>query len=119
MTVRLGKLIRLLSSDRPGEMVAAAGAITRALQAAGSDIHALADIVERASLVPQQTPSTPDDDERPWREIRRWCADHGESLSEREREFIDSLAYWRGQPTPKQMNWLAVIEKNIRRRQAR
>ena len=62
MTARLGKLIRLLSSDRPGEVVAAAGAINRALQAAGLDIHRLADVVERSPLVPGQTPPAPRDD---------------------------------------------------------
>ena len=56
MTARLGKLIRLLASDKGGEVVAAAGAINRALQAAGLDIHRLADVVERSPLVPGQTP---------------------------------------------------------------
>src|SRR5262249_49157176 len=43
---KLGKCIRLLSSDRDGEVVAAAHAIRRVLQSAGLDVHALADQVE-------------------------------------------------------------------------
>ena len=42
----LGKLIRLLSSDQPGEVAAAAGAINRALKSRGIDIHKLAEVVE-------------------------------------------------------------------------
>ena len=54
---RIGKLIRLLSSDQPGEVAAAAGAFNRALKSAGIDIHALAAVVENqidAPLVPRQ-----------------------------------------------------------------
>jgi hypothetical protein len=42
---RLGKFLRLLSSDRDGEVVAAARAIIRTLHGAGMDVHALADAV--------------------------------------------------------------------------
>ena len=54
---RIGKLIRLLSSDQPGEVAAAAGAFNRALKSAGIDIHALAAVVENqidAPLAPRQ-----------------------------------------------------------------
>ena len=53
----LGKLIRLLSSDQPGEVAAAAGAINRALKSRGIDIHKLAEVVEHqfeTPLVPRQ-----------------------------------------------------------------
>jgi hypothetical protein len=110
----------LLSSDRPGEVVAAAGALNRALQAAGLDIHRLADVVERSPLVPRQTPppgEAPHTDAQPWRYVRGWCARHAEFLSEREYEFIASLANWRGRPTEKQLNWLLAIERRIREKQ--
>jgi hypothetical protein len=54
---RIGKMFRLLSSDQPGEVAAAAGAFNRALKSAGIDIHALAAAVESAvdaPLVPRQ-----------------------------------------------------------------
>ncbi len=59
---RIGKLVRLLSSDRPGEAGAAAAALNRTLEAGGLDIHSFADLVEAAlPKQPEQTtlfPST-------------------------------------------------------------
>lgn len=46
---KLGKLIRLLSSENDGEIVAAVRALQRALKIAGTDIHALAYLIEEAS----------------------------------------------------------------------
>jgi len=62
---RIGQLIRMLSSDQPGEVGAAAQALTRTLASAGTDIHQVADIVERGlqlplpSKQPVQRPLTP------------------------------------------------------------
>ena len=114
MTARLAKLIRLLSSDRPGEVVAAAGAINRALQAAGLDIHRLAEVVERSPLVPGQMPPTPDaGDNGNWRAMRRFCAGHDALLSAREKEFIADIKRWRGRLTPKQRDWLTAIYRRL------
>lgn len=52
---KVGKLIRLLASDKPGEVVAAASALQRTLQASGRDLHDVADIVE-AGLRPAAQP---------------------------------------------------------------
>jgi hypothetical protein len=117
---KLGKLFRLmLGSDRPGEIAAAAAAVNRELKAAGTDYHALADAVARTPLIPHQTPSTPHNDTRPWRDIREWCASHDECLTPRELEFVLDLGYWRGRPTQKQMDWLLLIERKIRAQQVR
>jgi hypothetical protein len=67
---RLGKLIRLLSSDQPGEVAAAAGAINRALKSRGIDIHKLAEVVDSqidAPLAPRQPPK------RPVRPAKAWA----------------------------------------------
>ena len=56
---RIGQLIRMLSSDQPGEAGAAAQALTRTLASAGSDIHQLADIVERGLQLPMPTVQPP------------------------------------------------------------
>jgi hypothetical protein len=56
---QIGKLVRLLASDRDGEALAAVRAIRRSLAAAGLDIHALADAVDGASLQPSQHPPVP------------------------------------------------------------
>jgi hypothetical protein len=112
MTAKLGKLIRMLSSDQPGEVTSAARAIVRTLQAAGTDIHALADHAERL----QEPPRENNNKRRSWRDRRAWCAEHSGHLTARELEFITSLARWRGYPTPKQMDWLEAIEEKIRSR---
>src|SRR4029450_3636928 len=46
VTARLGNVIRRLSSDSDGEIIAAMNVILRLLQSCGGDIHALADHVE-------------------------------------------------------------------------
>lgn len=113
---KLGKLIRLLSSDQPGEAAAAAAALNRALLADGLDIHALAQVVERSSLVPSEKPQDdpPSDMSDAWKETRGFCARHRDLLSERDRAFIESLATWRGRPTEKQLQWLLDIEAKAR-----
>ena len=114
MTARLGKLIRLLASDKSGEVVAAAGAINRALQAAGLDIHRLAEVVERSPLAPgQMPPPSHDSTAGNWRAMRRFCADHDALLSAREKEFITDIKRWRGRLTPKQYDWLTAIYQRL------
>ena len=115
LETKLGKLIRLLGSDKPAEVVAAAYAINRSLRSAGMDIHRLAEVVERVPLVQQRSPDTSDaDDQSRWRDIRNFCANRAEFLTKRELQFIASMANWRGRPTPKQLNWLLMIERRIR-----
>jgi hypothetical protein len=52
---RVGQLIRLLASDKPGEVAAAAQALNRTLTAAGLDLHALADAAEASLRLPLPT----------------------------------------------------------------
>jgi hypothetical protein len=49
---RIGQLIRMLSSDQPGEVGAAAQALNRTLASAGLDIHRLAEVVEAGLQLP-------------------------------------------------------------------
>jgi hypothetical protein len=44
---KLGTFIRLLASDKEGEVRAAVAALLRTLKAAGTDIHAVADLIEK------------------------------------------------------------------------
>jgi hypothetical protein len=55
-TGKLGKLIRLLGSDKPGEVTAAVGALRRALASSNLDMHDLAAAAERG-LQPPTKPS--------------------------------------------------------------
>jgi hypothetical protein len=46
---KLAKLIRLLGSNRPGEVAATVEALNRTLQTVGADIHDVADRIEHSS----------------------------------------------------------------------
>jgi hypothetical protein len=52
---RIGQLIRMLSSDQPGEAAAAAQAINKTLTSAGLDIHVLAQVAEAGLRLPAPT----------------------------------------------------------------
>jgi hypothetical protein len=134
---KLGTFIRLLASDRDGEVVAAARAIVRTLKADGNDIHSLAERVEGASggkltdaemrrlydrgyqdgVRAAENKFHCDDDFRDanatptWHSMATWCQRHSARLGSREREFIDQMAertVWR-EPTEKQGKWLKSI----------
>jgi hypothetical protein len=114
---KLEKLVLMLSSDQPGEVVAAAAAIKRALQSAGTDWHDLAreltkpvvtvhDSYGRRGRGPQR---------EDWRPLYEYCRSHQEWLSFREGDFMHTLSRWRGNITPKQQAWLEAIHARLRR----
>jgi hypothetical protein len=117
---KLAKLVRLLSSDKDGEVLAAALAIKRTLAAEGSDIHALADALCRPQ--PQQKeeprrPPPPPPREEDWHGMSCECQAHGERLSQREQDFVDDMVRWTafGEPSEKQQAWLLSIYRRVRR----
>jgi hypothetical protein len=101
ITSTLCKLIPLLGSDKSGEIVATVSAIGRVLSANRLDWHDLA-----SALCP---PLVED-----WQETLAYCAARNRCLRQRDREFIDSLSRWYGQPTPKQMAYLDGIARRLR-----
>ena len=54
VTDKLGKLLRLLGSDRDGEVVATARSIVRVLEGAGLDLHVLADNINGDNKIIEQ-----------------------------------------------------------------
>ena len=108
---KLAKLLRLLCSDKDGEVLAAASAIKRTLATEGSDIHALADALCR--LQPQHRPRHEDDND--WHSIACECQAHG--LSRREQNFVADMVAWTAfrEPTQKQRAWLLSIHTRVRR----
>jgi hypothetical protein len=111
---RLRCLLLMLSSDRDGEVVASARAIDRVLRSNSLDWHDLAQAV---------CPSAPTvrcgNDERDWRDIVAFCTSRLSCLSGREREFLRSIARWRGRElTERQAAWLTAIFERIRREAA-
>jgi hypothetical protein len=117
---RLGKFVRLLSSDKDGEVVAAARAIMRTLAGEGLDIHALADSLALAQEAAAEhylrgLPAgrrEARNAEPTWHEIATECAEHLDRLREHEQKFVRDMVRRTvrgGAPTEKQANWLRAI----------
>jgi hypothetical protein len=116
IAAKLATFIRLLSSDKDGEVVVAARAMQRTLKAVGADIHALADRVEKpngklsdadmkvlyeagfadgrraAENTQQRSGDFYNVDGTPsWHEMATWCQQQKDRLKDKEREFIDDM----------------------------
>ena len=102
----IAKLLRLLASDKPGELVASVHALRRVLGSANLDLHDLANVVEFAARreAPQVASATAD-----VREMIKCCHECSDLLSEKELAFVRSMAKWRGEPTKRQMAWLSSL----------
>lgn len=98
----------MLASDKDGEAFAAVLAIRRVLRANKRDLHDLAALIERA---PPLAP--PLDDLPPWRAMVQICSARADRLNTKERAFVRSLVRWRGEPTEKQLNWLADLFERV------
>jgi hypothetical protein len=136
---RLGKLLKLLSSPRDGEVLGAARAILRTLEGAGADIHELAARVEggklseadmqriydvafadgRRAAETTQPADAWQDVEPNWQEIATECRDRGDGrLTPREHEFVNDMVRWTvyRKPSEKQAKWLHLIYVRLGRR---
>ena len=82
---RLEKLLLMLSSDQPGEVVNAARAIGRALRDNGRDWHDLASRLKNSNPNPKPRDEHPPGD---WHIMREFCLDRDRHLRPREREFV-------------------------------
>jgi hypothetical protein len=97
---KVGKLVRMLSSDRPGEVVAAAAALKRTLEAGGLDIHDLASAVEsglKPAPPPQRrslAPPSPNLDD--WQSVSWWLHWHRHQLRKEQREFVADMLLGQG-----------------------
>jgi len=120
---RLGKLIRMLSSNQDGDVLNAARAIVRTLDNVGLDVHALAAGIgapandkkfseeearniyqhgvaegRRAAEQEQNSPVFRNvnlNDEPSWHDIACECAAHSARLrDERERKFVNDMVRW-------------------------
>jgi hypothetical protein len=93
----LRKLLGMLGSDHDGEVCAAGRAAHSHLRRLGLSWN---DII----------PDTPD-----WQALALYCRGHLHELSERERQFIASIATMRHAPSEKQFSWLSDITERLRR----
>jgi hypothetical protein len=119
ITPRLRQLLLLLSSDQPGEVAAAAAAITRTLEKTGASWHDLVDGLVKDAPQPKQSPFDSDTDRNKsasdWRTMRAFCLSQRDRLRERELEFLEDIGRWRGDLTEKQHGWLVAIYARLRR----
>jgi hypothetical protein len=121
---KLRKLLLMLSSDQPGEVVAAVSAIERTLQAAGTDWHDLASELTKPAT-PAHDRAAHDRHRRhddcvdvgsgDWRPLHEYCRSHLDALSSREQDFMVTLDFWSGDVTPKQRTWLEAIHARLQR----
>ena len=112
---RLAKLVMMLSSDQPGEVVSAARAIGRALRTVGQDWHALAARLSTPTKARTGRQARHDERGADWWAMREYCLQHDTLLRPREREFVVNLGTWRGELTEKQLAWLVAIYERLRR----
>ena len=136
-TQKLEKLVRLLSSDKDHEVLAAARAIQRTLSGAGSDIHELADRIKGGKLSESEMQRIYDagvqegkdaaaaaagfkNTEGPsWLEMAEYCAGHDDGrLSAKERGFVEDMVRLcaRREPSEKKGRWLHVLYVRLGRR---
>jgi hypothetical protein len=118
VTPKLAKLIPLLGSDQPGEVVAAATAIQGLLKKAGCDFHDLVAVIE--SPPPAARPRT-DFHEPEKAEIHvmaDFCYQRRDLVDEKHRPFIEKMHRYALNGwyiTGNQANYLAGIYRRLRK----
>ena len=100
----LGKIVLMLSSDQPGEVVAARDALKRGLALEGHDLYWLAEQVDRciASLHGGHEGSVhnAEADEIDHQAAAKWLLDNFASLlSAKEWDFVERMTRWVGEPS--------------------
>ena len=130
---RLAKLIRLLGSDRNGEVVAAVEAIKRTLKERNLDLHSLADLVIKGEKRDAPTKSdlrtayndgyqdgrrtAVDEMSDGWHEVAQFCMIHSKILKDYELSFVKQMLSLteRGRaPSEKQGRWLNSLHARIK-----
>lgn len=111
---RLSKLIPLLGSDKSGEVVAAALAISRTLQSSGRDFHDIAAATVRGwsvpAVLPPQTAAL-----REWQDLACRCLQGGiGTLKVTEFDFLRNLMGRHTEPSEKQWRWLDAIVRALK-----
>jgi hypothetical protein len=137
-TDKISKLLKMLSSSSDGEVVNAARAILRTLQAEGTDIHALAERVEGRKLSQTEMQQIYDKAFQDGKSAATAASGFSPvdvptfysmaceiqhkangRLSPKEQGFVDDMVCWcaRREPSEKQAKWLHALYCKIGRRQ--
>jgi len=107
---RLVKLCGMFGSDHPGERATAAAMADQLVRKYGLTW----DDVIRVEAHWDHNGTSAQAASLDWRAAVRFCNTKQHRLSPREFDFIVSLARWRGEPTPKQRQWLSDIAARLR-----
>lgn len=116
---RLANLIRRLSSEFDGEILATVSAICRTLSSAGHTFHDLAEVIEAACgqrvIGAASTPA----DARQHPSQARWRRDvkallrRRDELTDWELRFVRNVSRYRSPPSAKQLDVLAGIRRRL------
>ena len=116
-TDRLAKLVRLLGSDKDGEVLAAIAALKRTLDIADMDLHDLADALV-AGLKPRKPERSnwgpPEPDLHNWESMSWFCHFHSRHVQDHDRDYVVGVLLGRtgfdlGRATPELMRRLRDI----------
>jgi hypothetical protein len=111
VATRLTKLAGMFGSAFDGERANAARMADELVRSSGLTWH---DVIAAPRLAPPAPPPRPAwECVRPWQKMVGHLQVHRLELSTREREFIDTLASWRREPTSRQYDWLSAIYARV------
>jgi hypothetical protein len=118
---KVGKLMRMLNSDKEGEVLASVGALRRVLRAVHLDLHDLAEAAvagfkPRNPAASSGSPATPD--LHNWESMGWWRHNHIGYLSDDDREYVADALLGRvgfelGRATPELMRRLRGIVARV------
>jgi len=104
---KISKLLLMLSSDKSGEVSAAASALIRVLKANGKDLHDLTAALRQPPIKIVY--------EEDWRNVAKECLNCRSIFSEKEQKFLQDMSHQMRDPTEKQENWLRILHDKMRR----
>jgi hypothetical protein len=121
-TDKVGKLVRLLASDKDGEVLAAVAALKRTLGAGGADLNDVADAIvaglkPRPPEITRWEPSAPDPYN--WESLSWYCRFWSRHLRDNDQDFVVAVLLGRtgfdlGRATPELMRRLRSIVAKVK-----
>ena len=95
-TTKISKLLRLLGSDKEGEVLATVGALKRALAAVGKDFHDLATAADSGFKPPAPALGPPSPNLDDWQSMAWWLHWHRHQLRVEQRELVADMLLGQG-----------------------
>jgi hypothetical protein len=102
---RLAKILGMLGSAHAGERAAAAAKADALVKAAGA--------TWRDVIMPSPPTAPQLEDALDWRRTAAECLVFRARLRPAEFDFVTKIIDWRGEPSPKQLAWLAAIRSRL------